>query len=248
MSYDQNAFGKSLPTIIYGEGPKDWVFCDTFNEGLSVSGTTGLAKWYMLETNAAAVEIEDIAQSRGMLKITQNAADNDVVSLIANTGFRLDEMAPGQPVTFGVRFRVTDVDDCDVNIGLVAAQDESIATAVTDWVGFNLTEGSAAINLQAVKDSSAKQTNALATAADATFIRAHFQYFPTSTMSTGRMNYVIHSNGTMTRGNVDMTTFPDDVILAPVIQFQNGSAEADVMSVDWIYCHAIMAAYTEGTG
>jgi len=244
----QADFARSAPTFEMGNGPNDWVFFDDFND-LNISATSGAAKWTLLETAAGATELLSLTVQGGVLELTQAANDNDVISLIANSGIRVDQLKAGEPIRFGARFKVTDADDCDIHIGLGIHDTSYVASAPADYVAFRLVDGDAGIDLVASKDSATTVQDNIIAAADDTFVRAFFTYTPTSVQDIGTLAYQIHSNGTYREGRFNTNgNFPDDVVIFPVIQFQNGAASADVASIDWIYAHAIRADYASGTG
>lgn len=87
------------------------------------------------------------------------------------------------------------------------------------------------------------------TLADATWCRAFFTWRPQTTTDIGALDYEVHTNGTYTRGSLAVAgNFPDDVPLGVVLAFQTGAVAADVFICDWVYVHAVRAAYTSGTG
>lgn len=248
---DYNDFGKGAPTIVYGEGPQDWQFFDDFND-LNVSGTAGAAKWRYDKTAGGATALLDADLGGGVLELTQAANDDDVISLFANSGFLLNTggLANTASVRFGCRFQVTDADDCDIHIGLGIYDASMKASEPADWIGFRLIDGDGNLDVRTGKDSTYQTFDSVIAVADATMVRAFFEFTPTGgNMDSGTLRYTIHSNGTVVRGQQTITNcFPDDVIIYPFIQFQNGAASADVAKVDWIYAHCIRAVYTEGTG
>jgi hypothetical protein len=249
---DYNDFNKRAPTWVYGEGPQDWFFEDDFNE-LNVSGTRGAAKWTLDKTDAAATALLDQDLGGGVLELTQAANDNDVISLFASSGFQLSTqgLANAISVRFGCRFQVTDADDCDIHLGLAPYDASMVASENNDLIAFRLLDGSAGLDLRVGKDGTYQTGDNLIAVADATMVRAFFEFIPTSgNTDSGTLYYTIHSNGSrILSDKLTLTnTFPDDLVIFPFIQFQNGAASADVAKIDWIYAHCIRAAYTEGTG
>jgi hypothetical protein len=238
----------SVTNFVYEQGPTDWVFYDDFND-LNISATSGAAKWTLLETAAGATELLSLTETGGVLELTQAANDNDVISLIANSGFKLSDLKVGSPVRFGARFKVTDADDCDIHVGLSIHDTSIVASAPADYIAFRLADGDAGLDLVISKDSALTIVDDFCDMADATYARVFFEYFPGLVTDIGRLDYVVHTNGVTRRGSVDANgNFPDDVVIFPTIQFQNGAAAADVANVDWIYAKAERAAYVNGTG
>jgi hypothetical protein len=241
-------FNTSAPQFEMWQGPRDWLFWDDFND-LNISATSGLARWTLLETAGGATELLSLTETGGVLELTQGATDNDVISLIANAGFKLSDLKAGEPIRFGCRFKVTDADDCDIHIGLGIHDTSYVVSAPADYIAFRLVDGDAGIDLVISKDSSTTIVDDFVDATDATYVRAFFEYFPSTVTDIGKVVYDVHSGGVRRRGEVDANgNFPDDVVVFPVIQFQNGAASADVANVDWIYAHAIRNEYVNGTG
>lgn len=247
-----NDIQNARPYMEYGNGPLVWEFFDDFNTGLDNNTTTGLGRWFFLETAAGATETIDYAGGGafGVLKLLQTTNDNDVISMQANSGILTSSAANNLPIRFGCRFQVADADDVDASFGL-AIQDTSIAaSAPADFVLFQIAEGSAALKLVASKDSVTQSATGIVTVADATWVRAFFEFWPiTGNQDSGILYYTVHSNGSKVTGNITLSnTWPDDVLIVPTIQVQNGSVDADANYVDWIYASCARADYTDGTG
>ena len=85
---------------------------------------------------------------------------------------------------------------------------------------------------------------------DATWVRCFFEFYPTTgNTDSGLLYYTVHTNGTKSTGVITVAdTFPDNVLIVPTIQVQNGSTDADATYVDWIYAHAVRADIADGTG
>jgi len=231
-----------------GLGPPKVGFFDDFND-LNFSATSALAKWTHLETAAGASALLSLTETGGVLELTQAANDNDVISLIANSGVKVSDLKAGEVLRFGCRWKVTDADDCDVTIGMSIHDTSIVASVPADFVAFALRDGSAGIDLLISKDSVITTVDNIIDAADATYVRCFFEYKYSATQDIGELSYEIHSNGTRRGGQVNTNgNFPDDVVIFPCIQFQNGAAAADVMNVDWIYFEACRADYAVGTG
>jgi len=237
----------------FGAGPRVIDIYDDFSNGLNTDTTTGLGRWFFLETNAGATQIVDIAEGRGALKITHSSNDNEVVSLQRNVGVLTSQVAPGTPIRWGCRFKHTNVDDTDLHIGL-SIQDVSItASEPADHCMFRLQESDAsgALELRVGKDSVYQDVTGIVTLADSTWVRAFFEFWPTTgNLDTGTLNYIVHSGGTRARGSITLTnTFPDDVLIVPTIQVQSGNnAGTDSLYVNWVRLQYVLAEYTEGTG
>lgn len=250
---DYNDFQKGAPTMVYGEGPQDWLFFDDFND-LSVSATAGAAKWLLTETAAGATELLDTAAGFGILEFTFTATptDEDVIQFQANSGIKIQDLAPNTPIRFGARFKTADVSHNDLHIGLSIIDASIAASEPADIAAFRIVaaDGDGQLDLLIQKDSVEQVTSGIVTLADDTWCRVFFEFWPTvGNTDSGLLYYTVHSGGTRARGTLTITnTFPDDVVIYPTIGAQIEGTDADVYSVDWIYCHAIRAPYVEGTG
>lgn len=243
---------REFPNVVHGQGPQVWYFFDDFNgitvnESLDTVSAVGI--WTLAESSTAATELHDLTVTGGVLKITQAATDNDVVSLIANSGIKVSDLKAGEPIFFGVRFKTDDADDVDLHIGLGIHDTSYQASEPAGHCTFRLVEASAGLDLVARKDGTSTTADNIITIADDTWVRAFFKYTPSATTDIGDLEYVVHSNGTVQSGTIGTAgNFPDDVVIFPVIQVQNGAAAADTTSIDWIYAFATRADYVDGTG
>jgi len=87
------------------------------------------------------------------------------------------------------------------------------------------------------------------TLADATWCRAFFTWRPQTTTDIGTLDYEVHTNSTYNRGSLAVNgNWPDDVVIHPILINETGEATANTLQVDWVYVHAVRAAYTSGTG
>lgn len=240
---------KTAPELIPFVGPEEYIFFDDFNGNLGNNTTTALDKWYFLETAAGATQTFDTSVTGGVLLLTQTTNDNDVISMQANAGIKVSDLKAGEPVEFGCRFKVTDVDDCDLHIGLSIQDVSMVASAPADYCCFRIldSEATGILKLTCNKDS-AESVTTLGALADDTWVRAFFKFTPLSTTDLGDIEIKVHTNGNVYNGTLAAAgNFPDDVVIFPCIQFQNGAASADVCSVDWVYLKGTRN-YTPGTG
>ena len=240
----------TTPEFVWDKGPSEWVFWDDFND-LSISATAGAAKWWLTETAAGATQLLSLTESCGVLNLTQTTNDNDVISIIANSGVKLTDMKAGEPLLFGCRLKTADVDDVDLHVGM-GIQDASMqASAPADYIAFRLQEGGAGIDLVISKDSVVQVIDNFINMADGVYARCFWAYSPAASpdQDTGTLQYSFHSNGVVKRGTVDINgVFPDDVVIFPLVQAQNGSTDADLTAIDWIYAKATRALWVDGTG
>jgi hypothetical protein len=248
-----NDFLKSAPTFEYGNGPNDWLFWDDFND-LNASATAGAAKWLLTESAAGATQLLDTAAGFGILEFTFTATptDEDVIQFQANSGIKIQDLAPNTPIRFGCRFKTADVSHNDLHLGLSIIDASIAASEPADIAAFRIVAADAdgQLDLLIQKDSAEQVTSGIVTLADDTWCRAFFEFWPTvGNTDSGTLYYKVHSGGTLARGTMTISnTFPDDVVIYPTISAQIEGTDADVYSFDWIYCHAIRADYVDGTG
>lgn len=250
---DYNDFYKGAPTMEYGNGPRDWLFFDDFND-LNMSATAGLAKWLLTESAAGATELLDTGAGFGILEFTFTATptDEDVIQLQANSGVKVQDLAANTYLRFGCRFKTADVSHNDLHIGLSIIDASIAASEPADIIAFRIVaaDGDGQLDLLVQKDSVEQVQSGIVTLADDTWCRAFFEFRPTvGNTDSGTLYYTVHSNGTIARGSMTISnTFPDDVVIYPTISAQIEGTDADVYSFDWIYAHAIRPEYTDGTG
>jgi hypothetical protein len=179
------------------------------------------ANWTVTETDAGATQALTDGDG-GLLLITNTAADDDLVSLQkVGESFRF---ASGKKLFFEARFKVSDVTESDVVIGLQIT--DTTPLDVTDGVFFIKADGAATVSLRVEKNNTATATT-VATLADDTFVRLGFYYDGASSIQ-----YFV--NGVL--GGTSVTTnLPDDEDLTPTIAIQNGEAVAKTMTVDYVF-------------
>lgn len=238
----------TTPNITPFVGPDEWIFFDDFHDFVN-STTAGAARWYFLETAAGATQLLGLTETGGVMELTQTTNDNDVISMIANSGIKVSDLKAGYPVEFGVRFKITDVDDADIHVGLSIQDVSMVASIPADFICFRLLDSEATGNLLLVSSKdSVLSSSTCGAMADATYARAFFKFTPTSTTDIGDIEWEVHTNGNVYRGVLPSAgNFPDDVVIFPCIQFQNGAAAADVASIDWIYAKGTRS-WTPGQG
>lgn len=230
-------------------GPKIYEFGGVFNN-LNLSSTAGAADIDVFETAAGATQLISQTVPFGAVELTQAANDNDVISLRWNAPIRFDQLKSGEAFEWWFRFKVTDADDCDVTIGF-APDDNSIeASEPTDIWAVRLRDGSAGLDMRYGKDSSYGLDDNTIAVADDTFCRGYVKWTPAvGNADSGTMYYEFHSNGTVYRTTKTIADqFPDDLVLFPVAQFQNGEAAADVATIAYFYGRGVLPDWVEGTG
>lgn len=235
--------------------PGDYLWVTDFNT-LPTFGAAGAGDAVLTETNSAATELLDPTEGGGVLKLTHTAADPDIIDIHYSAGPPILSsglyVSPGAVcLEFGIRAKVSDVDDRDFFAGLSITDTDQV-TLAADCCLFRLLESEATgrLGLVSSKDSVPQAATGLLALADATYFRAFFQFFPeVGNTDTGLLRYFIHSGGNMAQGQIEIeNTFPDDVVIRPQIQDATGAASAMTASIDWAYCYGRRLAPVDGTG
>jgi hypothetical protein len=185
-----------------------------------------IGEWTSTETEAgagdASLTITD--EVGGVLLITNDAADNDVVNLqLIGEQFKL---ATGKTLFFEARVKISDATQSDFAIGL-AATDTSLIAGVQDNALFTKADGSTSVAFDSDKDGTATTVSAVLTA-DTSYHKYGF-YFD------GRGVLYIYVDGVLNATTVS-TNVCDDEEMRISLSIQNGEAVAKTMSVDWIRC------------
>jgi len=171
----------------------------------------------------------------GVLSITNDGTDNDVVELQLN-GEAFQPLS-SRTIVFESRLAVGDVDASDWFVGL-AATDTSVMANVADFIGFGNTANAADVYAVNGKNASGEPADAGAgtTRTDTTVDLAD------GTASTEMAVLRFELEGTSTiRFYVDGTLYathttniPDDVYLTPTICIRNAAAASKALHVDYI--------------
>lgn len=205
----------------YGQpDPSKWhTYFDDFD-------TFTAADWTITTTEAgagAATEALTDADG-GVLLVTNDDADND-----ADFFNKVGEsflFEAGKRMIFKARFQVSDATQSDIVIGLQIT--DTTPLAVSDGVYFQKDDGDASLDFHVAKDSTATDTTALATLADATWVTVGFGY-------DGKSDIGIFVNDVQVSSSVT-TNLPDDEEMTISFGIQNGEAVAKTMSIDYIFC------------
>lgn len=237
----------------YANGPRVWNFEDDFND-LNLSATAQLAKWTYLSTDSGNTALQSITKGGGVVVLAfSTPTDEDVIHLAANTGLITGtDCQPNTPIRFETRFQLADVSHNDLHIGFSIHDTSMAASEPDDWVGFRClaSEGAGDLNLIVRKNGTSQQVDPVCTLADATWVRAAFEFWPTTgNTDSGTLYYTVHTGGSVYRGTVTVAnTWPDDVFIAPFVQVQIEGTDGDAAYVDWIKASAVRAEYVDGTG
>lgn len=161
----------------------------------------------------------------GALLTTITAADNDS-SFLQKKGesYRFEA---GKKLFFECRFRVSDATQSDVVFGLQIT--DTTPLAVSDGVYFLKPDDGATVNLVSLMNSAGTTQAAVATLADATFIRLGF-YFDGQSAIEVYVDDVKVATVAVTLG----TTLCNDEDLTVSFGLQNGEAVAKNLTTDYI--------------
>lgn len=237
------------PTRRESNGPFVVRIFDDFHR-FSGSATTGVADYEVFETAAGATQLLSAVDSGGVLILTQAANDDDVIAISGNAGVKLADCKPGEPLFFQARVMTEDADDVDLHIGLSIKDNSMQAGAPADYVCFRLQEGGAGLDLVISKDSVTTIVDNLITIADSTWFEVEFTYLPDPvTPDIGSLLYTVRTNGFKASGSVNAAgNFPDDVVIFPMYQVQNGTTAADVSKIDYWELQYTLPALADNLG
>lgn len=200
--------------------PTLWhVFLDDFNRYVA-------ADWVVTETQAGATQAL-AAGNGGTLLLTNSAADNDQ-NTIAKTpaAFTLDATKKS---VFRARFKIDDVTQSDLIVGLVVVDTALPSAGRTDGIYFYSDDESAALNVTVRKNATTGANNAtsIATLANDTFLTVEWFYDGAGTLVYG-------VNGTLL-GRLSASDYFPDAATTVTFALQNGSAVARSATIDYLF-------------
>lgn len=218
--------------------------------GFNMSATTGLADYQLTETNASSTELLSATLSGGVLTLTDQGTEDNVIDISANAGVKVSDLKPGEPVRFWARFKTTDADQMDIHIGLNIKDASIVAGAPADYVMFRSADGAATLDLVISKDSNVTTVSDFITLADDTWCYVEFEFVPdAATPDLGAVKYRARTNGTKAEGSVPAAgNFPDDVVIFLNLQAQLGEGAADVTDLDFWGMEYILPALADTAG
>lgn len=204
--------------------PTKWhVWFDDFDEYVA-------ADWTVTEVGVATQALTD--GNGGLLLVTNAAADND-----SSQNQKVGEsflLASGKKALFKARFKVSDVTQSDLLIGLAVLDTTLLgATAgdgVTDGVFFQKDDGAATLDVYLQKNTTTGQTSAtsIATLVADTFVTVAWYY-------DGKESLEYYIDG-VKKGTLSATsTYLPDTELTVSFSLQNGEAVAKTMTLDYIF-------------
>lgn len=164
-----------------------------------------------------------VAGPGGILQVTNDNFDNDADWFQQpNEAFKF---VSGKALQFTIRFKLSRVDG-DFMAGLHITN-TTPAAGVTDGIYFRKLAAEAGLSLVVEKNSAESAVVCVETLAADTWYIAEFYYDG----SDDKVKAYINRTGA---GSVPLDNAPDDEDLALSFGFQNGSANAGVLSVDFI--------------
>lgn len=253
------AFGPLGATTICQSGNPAFGFYDNFH---SFHATTGEGPYRILEGTGCTIEqIADTSTEKGLIQlaIDGNAANDEAV-LQWGRGLGAPFLLADNDLVFETRLNVSAITAArwswavglgEVSMGATDGLfvDSTGALADKNFLGFcHLQAEGAAVDAsykadgQTFQDGATKtKLNALATLEANTYVKLGFRYKAVPKTVEFFVNGVLAGTGAvparLTAAEIDAATFPDDVLLAPIIGIKDIAGNAALnMKVDWIAC------------
>lgn len=253
------SFGPLGGTTICQSGNPAFGFYDNFH---SFHATTAEGPYKILEGTGCTVEqIADTSTEKGLvqLAIDGNAANDEAV-LQWGRGLGAPFLLAGNDLAFECRLSVSAITAAkwswavglgEVSMGVTDGLfvDTTGALADKNFLGFvHLQAEGAAVdasykaNGQTFQDGATKtKLNALATMVANTYVKLGFRYKAVPKTVEFFVDGVLAGTSAaparLTAAEIDAATFPDDVLLAPIIGIKDIAGNAALnLKVDWIAC------------
>jgi len=186
-----------------------------------VVSTTTAAGCTITATNGTLVTTD--STTGGSVTLTLAGGDNDKVQIQSFT--ELFKFAAAWPAYFGCKFKLTDVDDNDVHLGMII-RDTDFSDGVSDGVYFRVADTSAVMSFVLEKDS-AETTYEVATLADLGVYTVEF-YYDGAGYVHAYLNGVLVTSIATSNAN-----WPNDEDLTFSLGVQAGSAAANHGYIYW---------------
>ena len=203
---------------------------DQYNAGL----TTTPGEWLPTITGSGTATITD--EDGGILLLTNDTNEDDAYwtqwkgwnSNVAETF----TWTANKALWFKCRFKVSEATQSDLQIGLVVTDTTPIDAA--DGIFFVKVDGSAEVNFKAIKTGASNTTATVATLADDTYVTLGFAYLPFGDgVVSSEAICKLYVDDAYVGSVSTFTNFPSTE-LAVSFGYQNGSAGAKTMSLDYI--------------
>ena len=189
------------------------------------------ADWVVTSINGPGTTVVSDALPGGVVAITTDTADNDAdwFQLSKDGGTNDSEVyyfATGKKAWFKCRFKITEITNADVVLGLHIV-DTTPDAGLTDGVYFVTVEDSEELDLVVRKDSSDSGVSGIHTLLDDTFVTVGYYWDGVKTI-----HYFINDVET---GSVGVgTSLPDDEYITLSFGAKTGTGAAAVLSIDYI--------------
>lgn len=178
--------------------------------------------WTITETEAGAGDASQVItdEANGVLLITNDAADNDLVSMqLVGESFL---PAAGRDIWFKTKLKISDATDSDFLVGLVVTDTSPLTNA--NGIYFIKPDDAAVVNFVTNASSTATTSSSVHTAVADTYVTLGFRV-----SGTGIVDYYVND----VYGGRHTTNIPTTE-LKVTIHIQNGAAAAKTMSLDYI--------------
>lgn len=185
------------------------------------------ADWTITTTEAGGGDASEALTNvaGGVLLVTNDAADDDA-DFFQKVGESF-KFAAGKKTFFEARLATSDATQSDIVVGLQIT--DTTPLAVTDGVYFLKSDGAATVDFKSLMNSAGVTSSAVATMANATYIRLGFYYDGASNIAVYADDVKV-ADVTVAAG----TTLCNDEELTISFGIQNGEAVAKTLSVDYI--------------
>jgi hypothetical protein len=202
---------------------------------LPFSAADNMAAWTttLIEEGADESTIALVAGSAGG-EVAFKSDENDNDGVQAQLKGEAFYLAARYPTYFGAKFKVSDVTNSDLLVGLCIT-DTTLLGGLSDGLYFRKDEDDTTLYLVAEKGSVETKIG-LATMVAATYVTAEFLFY-------GSIVYV-YVNGVQVAELADSDpNFPDDEYLTPSIGILAGAAAVGgkTLTVDWLNCIQVQA-------
>ncbi|UXN73379.1 hypothetical protein N8D56_21265 [Devosia sp. A8/3-2] len=202
--------------------PEDYYefFADFTNTAEYVAGD-----WTTTNAGSGTVAINTgsaAGAAGGQLVLTGGAADDALLAV--QNKLECFKFVAGKKLYFSARFKLNDVTQSDIAIGLQVT--DTTPLAVADGLFFRKDDGDAFLDFVASKNSSETQKTAVATLVNDTFVKVAFYY-------DGADSAVYVDDNAVGRVT-PLTNVVDDEELCISFAVQNGEAVSKVMTIDYV--------------
>lgn len=211
---------------------------------------------YVIDTAATAGTIKGISIRGGGVRLATPATDNHQVLLVASTGagFVLSDSDPVKPLIFEVSVKTNSIADtiagCFMGLADAASldavndlmADDGTLTAAAKFIGFHRLEGDGDkidfVYKNGTGNAQVTLIADMATLVADTIIKLGFVYNPQAVPAKRITIYVNNTEQTtyVTGTQIATATFPDNVVLNPVMGIHNAAAAAANLDAQWWYC------------